>query len=240
MSPFEGFQLYMALKAHFNQKTYDYFKYNGKTKHVSIDSFNKRKDRYFFAKLAKHTDPRGLIISNMLIDRSLWVGDLVTSPNSEQIWTDWRKNRQALTYHFTTQIAKAIISNNFSVEQLIRADTGYPEIHTLYLNGEISAETLVVFTDCVRCYRYWDKQLKDDLLWDQIGSMIIKYAPFLEYDSNACKIIIKKYDKQLTSARQSIINNNATQIANTDNINNTKNKENTNDKLVCFNEEVPF
>jgi hypothetical protein len=49
MSAFEVYKDYLALKNHFSNKNYDYFKYKGKVR-TSIDSFNKRKDKIFFEK----------------------------------------------------------------------------------------------------------------------------------------------------------------------------------------------
>ena len=42
---------YCAIKAHFSKNKYDYHKFAGKTK-IKRDSFYKRKDRFFFARLA--------------------------------------------------------------------------------------------------------------------------------------------------------------------------------------------
>ena len=44
-------KIYHALKLHFNSD-YDYTKYNGKAK-VTVDSYLKRKDKPFFAKVAR-------------------------------------------------------------------------------------------------------------------------------------------------------------------------------------------
>ena len=43
---------YCAIKAHFSKNKYDYHKFAGKTK-IKRDSFYKRKDRFFFARLAR-------------------------------------------------------------------------------------------------------------------------------------------------------------------------------------------
>ena len=48
--PFESYKLYNALKLHF-ESSYDAIKYNFKTS-IKPQSFFKRKDKYFFAKLA--------------------------------------------------------------------------------------------------------------------------------------------------------------------------------------------
>ena len=52
MDPFDSYKIYNALKLHFENDTYDAVKYNYKTT-VNHNSFFKRKDKYFFAKLAK-------------------------------------------------------------------------------------------------------------------------------------------------------------------------------------------
>ena len=55
MDPFEVYKLYNALKLHFEQDSYDAIKYNFKS-NVTPQSFFKRKDKFFFAKLAKTYD----------------------------------------------------------------------------------------------------------------------------------------------------------------------------------------
>ena len=58
MDPFDSYKLYNALKLHFENEVYDAVKYNFKTT-VNANSFFQRKDKYFFAKLAK-TYPKDL------------------------------------------------------------------------------------------------------------------------------------------------------------------------------------
>ena len=50
--PFESYKLYNALKLHFETDGYDAIKYHFKTS-IKPTSFFKRKDKFFFAKLAK-------------------------------------------------------------------------------------------------------------------------------------------------------------------------------------------
>jgi hypothetical protein len=62
---YEAYKDYLALRNHFNNEKYDYFLYNGKVS-GSVASFEKRKDRFFFEKLAKHRDPHGLMVANFV------------------------------------------------------------------------------------------------------------------------------------------------------------------------------
>ena len=62
--PYESYKLYNALKLHFETDSYDAIKYNFKTS-IKPQSFFNRKDKYFFAKLAKTYGKHfGLIISD--------------------------------------------------------------------------------------------------------------------------------------------------------------------------------
>ena len=78
MTPFETYKLFLAIKAHFTNPKYDFFKYNGKVS-ASLDSFNRRRDKFHFAKLAKHKDPVGYLVSQYITGNFTgWVGDLFT------------------------------------------------------------------------------------------------------------------------------------------------------------------
>ena len=70
MEAYEAYKIYHALKLHFNSD-YDYTKYNGKAK-VTVDSYLKRKDRPFFAKVArKYITPentKNFFVSNFIVN----------------------------------------------------------------------------------------------------------------------------------------------------------------------------
>ncbi len=51
MNGFEVYKLYLAIKLHFTSDSYNYFTFNGKTR-TTLQSFEKRRDKYFFKKLA--------------------------------------------------------------------------------------------------------------------------------------------------------------------------------------------
>ena len=67
MTGFETFGLYESLKLHFSKDSYDFFKYNGKTNH-SVQTFENRKDKYFFYKLSrKYTNKEDLVDFGMIV-----------------------------------------------------------------------------------------------------------------------------------------------------------------------------
>ena len=58
MNAFDCYVIYLAIKAHFSRKTYDYFKYNGHIK-ASQDKFNEDQTYTFLRNL-----PRDILKKN--------------------------------------------------------------------------------------------------------------------------------------------------------------------------------
>ena len=192
MSAYECYKEYTALKNHFTQKGYDYFRYNGKIK-LSTQSFEARKDKLFFMKLAKHTDPKGLIVSNLIENNKLWVRDIAYSDKANQIYQNWVKRTQSLTYNFQSEVAKLNedFNSNFKI-----ANNGHPFVLKLYLQTEISLETLIALVDAVGCIAYWNKKLEYDPVWADLSIKVVKYRPFLNYDKEKIKkILLDKFEE---------------------------------------------
>ena len=84
-----------------------------------------------------------------------------------------------------------------SIEDLIKIpENGYPLIIVMYLQKIVSPESLVCFVDSIRCYNYWNKNLKNDIVWESVSKLIIKYKPFLDYD-------VKKYREYIKNIVES-------------------------------------
>ena len=178
MTPFESYCTYIGLKQHFNTKTYDFVKYHGKVK-AKRESFDKRKDRFFFEKLAKHEDPKSFLLANFLENPKGWIRQLSYGEEAKKIYEEWLKKNQSITYIVKTDISKMdeIFDDNFKV-----IDGQHPKIIKLYLGQDISLETLVILSNMVGCLKYWDKNLESDPIWEEISIKIKKYTPFLQYD----------------------------------------------------------
>ena len=75
MTDYEAYLNYLALKLHFSSE-YDFHKYNGKVSDT-IESFEKRKDKYKFVRLSrKLSDPQILdfYLANFIRGKE-WIGD---------------------------------------------------------------------------------------------------------------------------------------------------------------------
>ena len=58
--PFDAYKQYLSLKNHFTKEKYDYHKYCGKSR-STVQSFYKRKDRFWFEKLARNKDDKEVV-----------------------------------------------------------------------------------------------------------------------------------------------------------------------------------
>lgn len=186
MTPFNAFQLFMAIKQHFTNPQYDYFLYNGKV-NATLDSFNRRKDKYQFAKLARHKDPLNYLVSNF-IDSSFsgWVGDLFTE-ETENNYTQYTKKHQSLTYIFKSDID--LLEDNFVSKFKVR-NGQHPQLLVLYKQNKINLETLVILNDILKFFPFWDEKIQDTIIWPGIKQRCIKYRPFIDYDRAKIKPIV--------------------------------------------------
>lgn len=186
MSALECYKEYLALKNHFSKPSYDYFKYNGKVK-VNASSFETRKDKLFFQKLAKHPDVHSFLIANLAIDSKAWIRDLAYSETAEKTYKDWLKRQQSLTYNFKQELSK--LDEDFNNNFLIK-DNDHPILLKKFLGSEISLETICILLDLTGAKNHWDKKMQYDLVWDNTRTKIEKYTPFIKYDKEKIKNIL--------------------------------------------------
>lgn len=190
MNGFDVYREYLALKNHFTKESYDYFKYGGKVS-ARASTFETRRDRYYFEKLAKHRDPRSYILANVIERPNAWVGELVGDQGAEVTYTQWLKRTQSLTYTFKNELGALDddFDANFRVE-----DGGHPYLMKLYLRKKICIETLIILALLTKCFNQWNKAMEYDPVWKEVGMRMIKYQPFINIDLDRMKkIVMEKF-----------------------------------------------
>ena len=190
-----AYKTYLAIRNHFNSD-YDYFKYNGKLK-VSNDSFLKRRDKFFFAKLERNYRGNELVyffVANFLDNDSSWSGSLVGS-ESEKKYIEWRKRIESLKYTFKIECEK--IQNEMELKELSfdeffkAGDTNHPYLLRLYLGNHVSLETFSIIDGILNFTKQWNNYLKDDIMYCTVRDKSNKYKSFLQVDLQAYKKIMK-------------------------------------------------
>jgi hypothetical protein len=202
MQPWEAYLLFNALHLHFASDGYDAQKYNFKTS-AKPKSFLQRKDRFFFAKLAKKYPDRQTMIDFLVANftargvMKLWAGDLL-EPSAEEHYTSWLKKRDTMSYFFADQIDKLALyceRKNLKFDDLFeRTEGSYPVVVSLYMDHSIELETLValdIMVDFMSRIR-----VTETIIWPQLERTIKKYRPFLRQiidTSKLRKIVLSRF-----------------------------------------------
>lgn len=198
MNIYEGidaYKTYLAIRNHF-KSDYDFFKYNGKMK-VSNESFLKRRDKFFFAKLERKYKKKELVYfftANFINDDNMWSGNLVGS-ESEKVYNAWLKYAESMKYNFRLDCEK--LQNELEVKDLKFDDLfkinnyGHPILLNKLLGGHISIETFSIMDIVLSFTTKWDKAI-DDFSYESIKHKVVKYKPFLPVDKAAYKEIMRK------------------------------------------------
>jgi hypothetical protein len=181
MSAYNVYETYLALRQHFTNPNYNYFRYSGKVR-TNIESFNKRRDRYFFEKLSRKKTESEIInyfVSNFIQSSDpskMWVGELKT--NGDENYLNWKTRTQSLSYRFKQEL-NSLTEKAHLYEALFSETGSHPVIIKQYLGGKISIETLVILDDLTSFMR---KLNVDDVVVSLVSHKVKKYRPFLSYD----------------------------------------------------------
>lgn len=194
MNAYGCYVKYLGLKSHFNPKnTYDYVKYNGVIK-ASEDSFNTRRDKYFFAKLSKKSNPEDHLISCLVEDHNMWIGDIV-GEKGEVFYTQWKKRQENISYTLGTVIGSLDEMEGGFKQQFVSVDGNYPTALSYYNQGYMSHEHILALNSVMKFIPKWNATITDDIIWPRIMYRLKQYRPFVNIDQEKIFSII---DKKIT------------------------------------------
>jgi hypothetical protein len=185
---FEVYKMYLALKMHFTKDSYDYIKYRGKVS-ASEKSFEERRDRYFFKKLATKYEEQKMLhyfVANFMDNPKGYIKSF-----SDGNYEKWKVNQESFSYKFRQDVH--LLLEDFEApyqdkfDKIFKVEEGsHPLLIRNYLSGEISLETLVVFETCLGYVERFDKKLSDPI-WKEIKNRVVKYKPFLNINCQQYK-----------------------------------------------------
>lgn len=182
--PFESYKLYNALKLHF-ESDYDAVKYNFKS-NVTPNSFFKRKDKYFFAKIAKNNkDLLHYYVFNFIEDVK-YIGDM-----EDNHYTKHRKIHDSLTRTFQTDI-NTLKEYSFDDLLTVKTTNQAPKIVEKWMHEEITLETLVIMNALTDFVYKEGSKISETILWPDVSRKITKYSPFVKFDRTKYINIIQK------------------------------------------------
>ncbi len=192
VTPYQVYIEYLALKSHFSNVKYDYFKYNKKVR-ASATSFNARSDKYWFEKTSrKYKDEEivDFLVANFIESSSvnqIWIGEIINS--GERTYVEWMKRQQSLTYLFKEQ-SEELLSET-KLEDAFNCSKGHPPILKKFLGGKISPEVLVIYDKIFQFGKVFDTKLMDPV-WEIVSLKIRKYNPFIHIDVSDYKELLRE------------------------------------------------
>ena len=194
---FDVYKTYLAVKLHFTTDTYDYYKYGGKV-NTKLDTFTKRKDRYFFHKLSTRyaeADILDFFVSNFLSDSKGWIGNLLQN-DGRDVYLDYKKRKEAFAYHFKQDCGN--IASDFSRRGIL-FDDGFipisgqhPRVLRLLIQRKISYQTTIVLNHFLGFTKNWDKEITEKVVWPEISLKVARVKPFINFNATECKLIMKE------------------------------------------------
>ena len=184
MTDYEAYQNYLAMKLHFGGN-YDFHKYNGKVS-ATLESFEKRKDKYKFVRLSKKlSDPQILdfYLANFIRGKE-WIGDF-----DQKNWVAHKKIVQSLQYFYENDLEKLLTtSDNFDI--LFKCKDGnHPKLIKAYLGKKITLETLVILEKVLQYRKSFDEDIKEKFIWPKVSKLIGKYEPFMQVSARKYRMI---------------------------------------------------
>ena len=200
MMPFDCYKTFLAMKSHFTKETFDYQKFGNKLSKITLKSFYKRKDRFYFESMVRKypdKDIENFFVSNFVAESDPQLVYMATIVKTgEQTYREWQKRIQSLSYVFKNE-AEDLLDGK-KVDDVFDCSKGHPPILKSHLAGKTSLESMII-CDRILGYRNNFNKKMDDVVWKSVSMKMKKYSPFLNIDVFHYKKILK--DLVLDTAR---------------------------------------
>lgn len=198
-APFTVYADYVAVKAHFTSKTYNYIQYNGKST-VTKKSFDQRKDKPFFYFLATKLNKSENLpfFVSQFIDSNYWIGDLIfDKKESMKRYTAWANRFESILENYKIDLIN--MAQKYDWKQLLTYKKGdHPELFKLVRRNAITPESYVLIDRITGFIKTTIDKLKDPIYSD-LNLKYIKYGAFIPITQEK---ILKITTKELTSLKR--------------------------------------
>ena len=192
MNGYDLYGLYQAIKLHFTSESYNFFHYDGKTR-ISVDAFQKRRDKFLFYRLArKYRDDEMVpfLVANFVHSDDNWTRSLLEE-EAEQTYREWKRTTDSMTKVYVEDLQKIATKETFN--DLFKIDNGqFPKLLTLFLQKEVTIETMVILNNIFGFIKIWDKKISDDIIYPKVSRKIRKYGSFLNVNVDKYKSLTKE------------------------------------------------
>ena len=192
MNGYDLYCTYQAIKLHFTSESYNFFHYDGKTR-VSIDAFQKRRDKFLFHRLArKYRDDEMVpfLVANFVHSDDNWTKSLLED-EAEETYRDWKRTTDSMSKIYVEDLQKIATKETFN--DLFKVEDGqFPKLLVTFLQKDVTIETMVILNNIFDFIRIWDKKISDDIIYPKVSRKIRKYGAFLAVNVDKYKLLTRE------------------------------------------------
>jgi len=175
-------QMFVALKQHFTNEGYDFFKYKGTVNRLGPLGRHEGPSRALSKKYTTRQMPDALVAN--VIAGVEWIGD-VNSTEGHERYLEFLRKKESITRVVSDEL-DFLVSMVETPRELFFVGKGQlPIVVQQYLSSQASLETVAILNDFVRFSDKCDVVLgKDDFIWSKVRLPIIRLGAFLSYDKS--------------------------------------------------------
>lgn len=194
INSFQSYKLYLILVNAF-KKGYDPVKYSWKIR-IQQNSFEKRKDKYFFEKIQKSFDifeQQKIFMVNLLANQDQWIGDMLNQ-DSIMFYRKYMSRFNDLSILFKEDLQNLILfcksKGRMFKSLFLIEDNKEPMIFKLLQNDSIQYETFILLDSYFNIIEMLDES--KNFIWDQYSVRIKAYKNLFVIDKLEVIKILKE------------------------------------------------
>lgn len=195
LSGWEFFKLHKALDFHFHNEQYDVIKYNGKI-NVSPEKFGLQSDRYRFDyygnKFHSREKAGQFCIANFVRGNRGFIYQSFDDAESE--YFQWKKVQESITKVFSDDLFKIANKINRDTDIFEKTPSGnLPPLMQMLKVSFVTIETAVILhKEYKNFFDNWSSMCDNDPYVRDLILRMKKYQPFLRYNQDKIKLILKE------------------------------------------------
>lgn len=173
---------FIALKLHFTEGNYDYFKFQGRTG-ASFASYQRRKDAFSFEKLYSQygNDVILFMAFNLANDPNLYPKLMLEDSKCEDFYFECKKEIDSVSYRLT-ELAK-----QYNLYEILKLQKPHPMLVKLIIVNKVSIAMASIIDSCVNYVPLYDNGIEENIVWPIYSSKIKKIKPFIKLDKENVK-----------------------------------------------------
>ena len=119
-----------------------------------------------------------------------WTKSLLEE-EAEQTYREWKRTTDSMSKIYAEDLQKIATKETFN--ELFKVDDGqFPKLLVLFMQNEVTIETMVILNNIFDFIRIWDKKISDDIIYPKVSRKIRKYGAFLAVNVDKYKLLTRE------------------------------------------------